>query len=186
VHGRRFDDPYDWLERLDDVETRAWVAAQEAVTHGVLRDVRGRDWLREAVARSSRYARLSPPIPAGQHGREFLWQADADDDKLKLMMRPDRAGQLETVLDPNTWARDEVLVFAVPSPDGTLVAFGKAVGGRPRRQNKGWYDGQAVRARSAKAAASTGSGLILRSNLSTWSRTPCRPSCSPIRARVTG
>ena len=129
VQGRRFDDPYDWLERLDDVETRAWVAAQEAVTHAVLRAVRGRDWLREAVARSARYARLSPPIPAGQYGREFLWQADADDDKLKLMMRPGRAGQLETVLDPNTWARDEVLVFAVPSPDGTLVAFGKAVGG---------------------------------------------------------
>jgi hypothetical protein len=55
-----------------------------------------------------------------------------------------------------------------------------------RRQNKGCYDGQAVRARSAKAAASTGSGLILRSNISTWSRTPCCPSCSSIRARVTG
>jgi prolyl oligopeptidase family protein len=96
VHGRRFGDPYDWLERLDDVETRAWVAAQEAVTHGVLRAVRGRDWLREAVARSSRYARLSPPIPAGQHGREFLWLADADDDKLKLMMRPGRAGRRPT------------------------------------------------------------------------------------------
>jgi prolyl oligopeptidase len=129
LHGRRFDDPYDWLERLDDVETQGWVAAQEAVTHAVLRAVPGRDWLREAVARSARYARLSPPIPAGQCGREFLWQADADDDKLKLMMRRGRAGQLETVLNPNTWASDEALVFAVPSPDGTLVAFGKALGG---------------------------------------------------------
>ena len=34
----------------------------------------------------------------------------------------------QTVLDPNSWASDEVLVFAEPSPDGSLVAFGKAVG----------------------------------------------------------
>ena len=63
LHGQWFDDPYAWLERLDDPETEAWIAAQEAVTHTVLRAVPGRDWLRAAVARSSRYARLSPPIP---------------------------------------------------------------------------------------------------------------------------
>ena len=66
---------------------------------------------------------------AGPHGREFLWQADANDEKLKFMLRRGKDAPLETVLDPNTWASDEVLVFAVPSPDGTLVAFGKAVGG---------------------------------------------------------
>ncbi len=37
LHGRRFDDPYAWLERLDDAETQAWIAAQEAVTQAVLR-----------------------------------------------------------------------------------------------------------------------------------------------------
>ncbi|PTL77539.1 S9 family peptidase [Vitiosangium sp. GDMCC 1.1324] len=129
VHGRRFDDPYAWLERLDAAETQAWIAAQEAVTHSVLRAVPGRDGLRSAVTRSARYARLSPPIPAGPHGREFLWSADASDDKLKFMLRRGKGAPLETVLDPNTWASGEALVFAVPSPDGALVAFGKAVGG---------------------------------------------------------
>jgi hypothetical protein len=129
VHGRWFDDPYAWLERLDDPETQAWIAAQEAVTHSVLSAVPGRDWLRAAVARSRRYAQLSPPIPTGPNGREFLWQADASDEKLKFMLRRGKDAPLETVLDPNTWANDEVLVFAVPSPDGTAVAFGKSVGG---------------------------------------------------------
>ena len=32
LHDRRFDDPYAWLERLDDEEAQAWIAAQEAVT----------------------------------------------------------------------------------------------------------------------------------------------------------
>jgi prolyl oligopeptidase len=126
-HGRWFDDPYAWLEQLDDPETQAWIAAQEAVTHSVLRSVPGRDRLRAALARSTRYARLSQPMRRGS--TEFLWQADADDEKLKLMLRRGERAPLEPVLDPNTWASEEVLVFAEPSPDGTLVAFGKAVGG---------------------------------------------------------
>lgn len=129
LNGKRFDDPYAWLERLDDAETRAWIAAQEAVTHSALRAVPGRDWLRAAVARSTRYARLSPPIPAGPGGREFLWQADGGDEGLKLLLRRGEGAPLEAVLDPNTWANDEVLAFAVPSPDGALIAFGKALGG---------------------------------------------------------
>jgi prolyl oligopeptidase len=127
-HGRRFDDPYAWLEELEAPETRAWIAAQEALTRAVLDEVPGRDRLRAAVASSARYPRLSRPIRTGADRREFVWWADADDDRLKLMLRRDPQAPLETVLDPNSWASDEVLVFAVPSPDGALVAFGKAVG----------------------------------------------------------
>jgi prolyl oligopeptidase len=128
AHGRWFEDPYAWLERLDNAETQAWIAAQEAVTREVLDAVPGRDRLRAAVARSARYARLSRPIRTGPDGREFLWQADADDDKLKLLLRREGGAPLEPVLDPNAWAPEEALVFATPSPDGALVAFGRAVG----------------------------------------------------------
>lgn len=128
-HGVWFRDPYAWLERLDDAETRTWIAAQEAVTHAVLQGVPGRDWLRAAVRESSRYARLSAPLATAADGGEFFWQADADDEKLKLVLRRGADARFEAVLDPNTWAHQETLVFAVPSPDGALVAFGKAVGG---------------------------------------------------------
>lgn len=43
-------------------------------------------------------------------------------------MRREPDGQLETVIDPNTWPSTEALVYAVPSPDGRLVAFDKAAG----------------------------------------------------------
>lgn len=128
LHGMRFDDPYAWLEQLDDAETQAWIAAQEAATQAVLRAVPGRDWLRAALARSARYTRLSPPIRTGSHGREFFWQAEPNDDKLKLMLRRSKGAPLAALLDPNTWPSEQALVFAVPSPDGTLVAFGRAVG----------------------------------------------------------
>ena len=129
VHGRWYDDPYAWMERLDAPETEAWIAAQETVTRAVLDGVPGRDRLRAAVTRTSRYPRLSRPMRAGPDGREFLWQADPGDEKLKLLMRRHAGAPLETILDPNAWADGETLVFAVPSPDGASIAFGRAVGG---------------------------------------------------------
>jgi prolyl oligopeptidase len=128
-HGKRFNDPYAWLERLDDEETRAWVAAQETGTHAVLRAVPGRDWLQATVARSARHARLSPPIYAGPRGRAFFWQAGESDEKLRFVLRRREGAPLEAVLDPNRWTNNEALVFAAPSPDGRRVAFGKALGG---------------------------------------------------------
>ena len=125
-HGEWIHDPYEWLENLDDPEARAWIEEQEAATHGILDAAPGRERLRAAVTRASRYERLSRPVRAG--GTDFVWQAGPGDEKLMLKMRREPDGPLETVIDPNTWPSTEALVFAVPSPDGRLVAFGKAVG----------------------------------------------------------
>jgi prolyl oligopeptidase len=125
-HGRWFADPYAWLEQLDAEEARTWLAAQEAATHAILGAVPGREWLREAVARSTGYERLSRPLRAG--GREFIWQARAGDERPRLLLRREPGAPLETVLDPNSWPADEALTFAAPSPDGALVAFGRSVG----------------------------------------------------------
>lgn len=125
-HGEWIPDPYEWLERFDDPEVTGWIEEQEAATHVLLDAVPTRDRFRAAVTRASRYERLSRPIRAG--GREFVWQAAPDDEKLALRMRREPDGPLETVLDPNSWPSTEALVYAVPSPDGRLVAFGKATG----------------------------------------------------------
>jgi prolyl oligopeptidase len=126
AHGRWFADPYAWMECVDDAETSEWIAGQEAATRRVLDAVPGRDWLRAQMRQAASYPRRSVPISAGP-GREFCWEGDEGDEKLRLVLR--RAGtEPQTVLDPNSWASDEVLVFAQPSPDGSLVAFGKAVG----------------------------------------------------------
>lgn len=129
LHGRPFSDPYGWLERLEAAESQAWIAAQERVARAVLDAVPGRQWLRDAVARSTRYDRLSAPIPAGPNGREFFWQADAGDERTRFVCRRAAGADPKTVIDPNTWAGDAALAFAVPSPDGSLVAFGRTEGG---------------------------------------------------------
>jgi len=126
LHGQWIRDPYAWMERLDDPETREWIAGQEAATERVLHAVPGRGWLRAEVNRAARYARRSAPIPAGPD-REFAWEARGADEKLRLILHR-RGAPPEAVLDPNTWASEEALVFAVPSPDGRRVAYGTAVG----------------------------------------------------------
>lgn len=128
LHGRRFADPYLWMEDLHDPEVHAWIGGQEVATRRMLDDVPGREWLRNAVARATRYGRKSPPIKAGTDGREFWWETAADDDGPRFMMRRSTGAQPEAILDPNGWPDGEALVFAEPSPDGALVAFGKAVG----------------------------------------------------------
>jgi prolyl oligopeptidase len=93
----------------------------------VLEGVSGRDWMRTAITRSTRHAQRSRPIGTTS-GRVFEWRAEADDEKLRFSVRPADDAPLEPVLDPNGWPDDEALVFAVPSPDGSRVAFGTARG----------------------------------------------------------
>jgi prolyl oligopeptidase len=128
AHGLHFADPYAWMERVNDAETQAWISGQEQITRGLLRAVPGRQWMRETIEGAAQYERLSPPIWTNSSGREFLWHAAAGDEKIRLMMRRGHGSPLEPVLDPNAWPNAEALVFAVPSPDGRWIAFGK-VGG---------------------------------------------------------
>ena len=128
LHGQWYADPFGWMEQLDSAETRDWIAAQEAVTRAALDAVPRRDSLRAAVAQSTRYPRQSPPIRTNIAGRVFFWQAGAADDKPRLMMQRSADATPEAVIDPNEWPGNAALVFAVPSPNGALVAFGRSVG----------------------------------------------------------
>lgn len=128
LHGRRYADPYLWMETLDAPGVREWVAGQEAVTRELLDGVPGRDWLRNVVARASGIDRVSPPTQAGGDGREFWWETSAADNHARFIMRRSAGAQPEALLDPNTWPPGDALVFAEPSPDGRFVAFGRATG----------------------------------------------------------
>src|SRR5437764_8713863 len=41
-HGVRVEDPYRWLEDADSAESKAWVAAENALTADYLRKIPGR------------------------------------------------------------------------------------------------------------------------------------------------
>ena len=70
LHGRWFADPYAWMECIDDAETRAWIAGQEAATRRVLDAVPGREWLRAGEPGGPVLASVGADI--GRAGSRFV------------------------------------------------------------------------------------------------------------------
>lgn len=124
-HGRWFPDPYAWMEDLQSPETTSWIDAQEAITRSVLEAAPGRDWLRERLRAAHRASPATRPIRAGK--REFSWRMYPGDQKARFVVQDGAADPAE-LLNPNDWPADHALAFAVPSPDGRYVAFGRAAG----------------------------------------------------------
>lgn len=126
VHGRWFADPYAWMEDLASQETSAWVEAQEALTRSVLDAAPGRDWLRERLKAAHAVEPATRPMTVD--GSKFRWATHPGDQKPRFVVRYGTSAPVD-VINPNSWPEEDALTFAVPSPDGHYVAFGRAEGG---------------------------------------------------------
>ncbi len=126
AHGRRFPDPYAWLEDLEAPATRALLEAQEALTRSVLDAAPGRGWLRERLEAAHGLEPAALPIRRGRD--EFLWTTRPGDQKPRFVLRRGKSEPVD-LINPNAWPPEDALTFAVPSPDGRLIAFGRASGG---------------------------------------------------------
>ena len=128
-HGIEVADPYRWLEKNDDDATRAWVEAQNALTHQVLDTIEARDALRNRLTALWNYERWGVPTRRGE-----LFVVDRNDGlqnqsvvyKLKRL-----DGTPEVLIDPNTLSEDGTVALAgmVFSHDGKRVAYGVSEAG---------------------------------------------------------
>src|SRR5690606_7653966 len=69
LHGVQIPDPYRWLEDLDAAETAAWVAAQNEVTFGSLRQVPQREAIKQRLTALWDYEKFG--LPSQESGRYF-------------------------------------------------------------------------------------------------------------------
>ena len=120
LHGEEVRDPYRWLE-ADADEVREWVDRQNEYADRVI----------DGDAREALAPRIEARAEVSQHGvlaaREagyFQYVRDAGDDRAKLVFRSDPDGDPTVLADANEWADGESLDWYVPSPDGSLVAYG--------------------------------------------------------------
>jgi prolyl oligopeptidase len=122
LHGKEIHDPYRWLEG-DDEDVSAWVAAQneyaESFLHGETRDELEPRF--EALANSAAYFPVVP-TPSGY----FQRYTPAEEDLPLLTVRGELDGERRVLADPNDWSDDATMTldWFVPSPDGSLVAYG--------------------------------------------------------------
>jgi len=127
LHGEVVVDPYRWLEKSDDPAVEQWQEAQNAYTRRVLDAWPGRAGL---TARYDKLFAVSTVISAEVAGKRlFLQKKDGLQNQPVIELREN--GKARIALDPNTFRADGTgaLDWKYPSPDGSLIAYGRSEGG---------------------------------------------------------
>jgi prolyl oligopeptidase len=133
-HGVTVVDPYEWLERGEDPEVRAWTDAQDAHARGWLAAVPGIEWIRERVRSVLLAKRTSFDAPVERGGRLFAvrYEPPRPQPVVVVMNGPADGARARVILDPEKIDRSGATSFDffVPSVDGALVAVSLSVSGK--------------------------------------------------------
>jgi prolyl oligopeptidase len=129
--GQRIADPYRWLENdvRQDVQVRAWVTAQNALSSQFLAGLPGRDRIRARMTELYNYERFGIPERAGS--RTFYTRNDGLQNQSVLYVRDGLDGAPRILIDPNGWAQDGATALAEwhPSDDGRHLLYSVQDGG---------------------------------------------------------
>ncbi|HEX5386672.1 MAG TPA: prolyl oligopeptidase family serine peptidase [Gemmatimonadales bacterium] len=129
LHGERIADPYRWLENGDSAETRAWTAAQNALTEAYLAGVPARARIRARLETLLTIGVLGAPTPA--RGRYFHQSREGWQNQAILWVREGVGGADRVLVDPNALdpGGTTALDWYFPSEDGRLLAYGLSENG---------------------------------------------------------
>jgi len=129
LHGVEISDPYRWLEDQNSPETRAWIAAQNAITHAYLNQWPGRPSLQKRLTELLKVDAQSMPTEAG--GYYFYSRRAADQEQSILYRRKGLEGAEEMLVDPHPMSADKTtnVAFLDVSKDGQLLVYGIRQGG---------------------------------------------------------
>lgn len=124
LHGVGVADPYRWLEDGCDLEVRAWIDDQNALTRAVLASVPDRDLIGRRLEQVLAIGSISAPVIKG--GRFFCLRREEGEEQPILFCRDGAQGRARPVIDPARYATQTpaALDWWYPSPDGSLLAFG--------------------------------------------------------------
>jgi prolyl oligopeptidase len=130
-HAIKVLDPYRWLE--EDVrkspEVASWVAAENKLTFGWLKEIPERDTIRARLLSLWNYERYSSPFKFG--GRYFYLKNDGLQNQSVLYSQESLDGKPRVLLDPNQWSKDGTVALAglAFSDDGKYLAYNVAEAG---------------------------------------------------------
>jgi prolyl oligopeptidase len=122
-------DPYRWLEDDNAPATKAWVAAQNAVTFGYLDAIPERPRIHSRLTELWNYERYGIPFKRGD--RYFLTRNDGLQNQSVLYSMTGLDGAAEVLLDPNVLSEDGTVALTglTVTDDGTKLAYGLARAG---------------------------------------------------------
>lgn len=130
LHGVKLVDRFRWLEDDKSPDVAAWVEKETAFTRAYFNSLPDRKAL---IARLETLYRV--PTTSGLvacEKRYFFTKRDPRQNQAALFVRDGAADAAPSlVLDPNTFSADGTVAmdWYFPSPDGSLVAYGKSAAG---------------------------------------------------------
>jgi len=132
--GTKVADPYRWLEELDSPDTKAWVAAQNALTDSVVDGFPERAVIKQRLTELWNYPRTG--LPFKEASWYFYTKNDGLQNQSPLYVTGGLHGAERLLLDPNTLSADGTVALALtsPSPDGKWLGYGLATGGSDWRE----------------------------------------------------
>jgi prolyl oligopeptidase len=123
LSGVVVNDPYRWLENDTSAETANWVAGENEVTHGYLKNIPFHDAIRARLGELQNYERLSAPA---KHGEYYYYTKNSGLQNQNVVYRKKgEDGAEEIFLDPNTFSTDGTTALGGTSytTDGSMVAL---------------------------------------------------------------
>ena len=132
--GAKVADPYRWLEELDSPDTKAWVAAQNALTDSVVDAFPERAVIKQRLTELWNYPRTGLPFKEGNW--YFYTKNNGLQNQSPLYVTDGLRGQERLLIDPNTLSTDGTVAIALTStsPDGKWLGYGLATGGSDWRE----------------------------------------------------
>jgi len=128
-HGMKVADPYRWMEATDSPETKAWIAAERALTASALAQMPERNAIRARLTALWNYPRFSLPFKRGGH--YFFTKNDGLQNQSVLYVQDSLSSPPRVLIDPNTLSAEGTVALgtASPSEDGKWLGYAlKAAG----------------------------------------------------------
>ena len=127
--GTKVSDPYRWMENVDSPEVKQWVDAENALTHGYLDQIPGREAIKDRLMALTDYERYSAPSKEGD--RYFYSHNTGLQNQAVLFWQEGLNGEPKVLIDPNTLSKDGTVALNGMgiTDDGKLMAYALADAG---------------------------------------------------------
>lgn len=131
--GTTVNDPYRWLEDDLSDETKKWVAEENQVTQGYLRQIPFRKDIEKRLTELWNYEKYSAPFKEGEY--TYYYKNDGLQNQY-VLYRQHPNGTIDVFLDPNKFSADGTTSLAGIefTKDGSLCAYQISEGGSDWRK----------------------------------------------------
>ncbi|MFD2516416.1 prolyl oligopeptidase family serine peptidase [Salinimicrobium flavum] len=133
-HGVTLEDPYQYMENLEDPEVLNWLKTNTAYSEAILHSIPGRETMLEKIREldSRRESRISN-VSITDDDVYYYLKTTPDDETGKLFYRKGFKGEEKLLLDPRKYGEDPERMYSIlslkPNEKGDLVAVRLAADG---------------------------------------------------------